>query len=197
MNQMKNRFLSVFGVVVGVALVAGLTVVALGAQQQGPPPGRGPGFHGGPGGPGGPGFGMMGGPGGRGGRGMMMGLRELNLTEEQKAQVKAVMDKHQADRKALGEKGRPLHEALQDAITADTFNADDIRAKALAAAAVQADEAVLRAQIHAEVFALLTPDQQAKAKQLKADAKARAGQGRGMMGRGGRGPGRGGLLGWL
>jgi periplasmic protein CpxP/Spy len=190
MIVMKNRYFGVLGVGVGVMVVAALTVVALSAQQ-GPPPGRGPG------GPGGPGFGMMGGPGGPFGRGMIVqGLRQLNLTDDQKAQVKAIMQKHQPDEKALAEKGRPLRDALHAAVTADTFNADDIRAKALAVAAVEADAAVLRAQIHAEVFAVLTPDQQAQAKQLQAAAKARGG--RGMMGWGGRGrgPGRGGFGGF-
>jgi len=131
---------------------------------------------------------------------MMGGLRQLNLTEEQNTQVKVVMQKHQPGIKALEDQARPLRKALHDAVAADAVNPVDIKAAALALASVEADAAVLRAQIRAEVFTtVLTPDQVTKAKQLQADAKARAEQGRGMMGRGGRGrgPGRGGFLGWL
>jgi len=196
MSLMKNKYVGVLGVVAGVAMVAALTAVALGAQQ-GPPPGRGPG---GQGGHGGPGFGMMGrGPGGPMGGMIMQGLRQLNLTEEQKTQVKAVMDANKDALQAIGKQMQEAQVALGDAATADQPNEQAIRDAAAAVGKLQGDLAVLRSQIHTKVFALLTPDQQAQAKQFRADAKSRGGQGRGMMGRGGRGrgPGRGGFLGWL
>lgn len=66
-----------------------------GQRGQQPPRGQGmgqrPGFRRGPGGPGRPG-----GPGGPG-----MALRGLNLTDEQKAQVKAIHEKAKADVEAV------------------------------------------------------------------------------------------------
>ena len=146
-------------------------------------------------------FGM--GPGGRGPMGGMIlrGLAQLNLTADQKTQIKAIAESHKADRKALADRMIAARGALRDAITADKVDEAAIRAKAADVAAIDADAAVLDAQVHAQVFALLTPDQQAKAKQLEADAKNHMGRGPGRGGRGpGRGPGRGGwadLRSWL
>src|SRR5215510_11900935 len=87
--------LLVFGVGAGVYAHAQNT-------NQGPPPfsGRGPGRMGGPGGP----MGMM-----------PMLAHQLNLTDAQKAQVKSIADSHRDEWKALGDRARTAHEALQQA----------------------------------------------------------------------------------
>src|SRR5262245_1393202 len=72
--------------------------------NQGPPPFRG---RGGPGGP----MGMM-----------PMLARQLNLTDAQKAQVKSIADSHRDEWKALGDRARTAHEALQQAVTADVVD---------------------------------------------------------------------------
>ena len=51
-----------------------------------------------------------------------------------------------------------------------------MRTKAAELAAVEADAAVLHAKVHSEVFAVLTPEQQAKAAELKAQRQARVQQ---------------------
>ena len=58
-------------------------------------------------------------------------------------------------------------------MTAETSDEAAIRARSADVAAIQADAAVLRARVHQEVFSLLTAEQQAKAKELKAQAEAR------------------------
>jgi protein CpxP len=75
--------------------------------------------------------------------------------------------------KAIADRAIAAREALGDAVTADTFDESAIRAKAGEVAAVELDVALLRAKVYAEVFALLTPEQQAKAKQLRAEGKGR------------------------
>ena len=132
----------------------------------------------GPGGPGGPG-GRFGGPGGfgRGGFGGPLAmLRQLDLTEDQRAQVKQVMDSHRAELQAIGEKLRAAHKAQQDAVTAAQFDEQAVRTQAAELATLTADAAVLQAKVHSEVFAVLTPEQQAKAAELKAQLQARAEQ---------------------
>lgn len=198
----KNRtFLSSLAATLGVVIVAGLGIVAI-VAQQGPPPGRGPDGQGGPGGRG-PGMGMMGrGPGGPMAGMMMRGLGQLDLTDQQKADIKKVMESNRDAAKAIAGRMIAAREALGDTATADTINEADIRAKATALGLVEADAALLRAKAHAQVFALLTPEQQAKAKQLRTEGKGHMKQmlGRGMgrgMGRGGRGPGGGGLGNWF
>jgi Spy/CpxP family protein refolding chaperone len=121
---------------------------------------------------GGPGF------GGRGHRGfgMMAGLQQLGLSPDQQQQVQNVMASHRDEFKALMDRSRKAHEAQQAAIEQVPVNEDLIRSTATAVAAADADMAVLRAKVHEQVFSLLTPDQQTKAKQLQADRAARRAQ---------------------
>jgi len=130
-------------------------------------------------GPGGPGGGFTGGPGGfgRGGFGGPMALlRQLDLTDEQRAQVRQVMESHRDEQRAIGERVMAAHRAQEDAVTAPQFDEQVIRTKSAELAAVEADAAVLQAKVHSEVFALLTPEQQAKAAELKAQRQAQAQQ---------------------
>jgi Spy/CpxP family protein refolding chaperone len=57
-------------------------------------------------------------------------------------------------------------EALHAATTSSSFDEGLVRAKAAELAAAEADLAVERARIYADVFQILTPDQQATAKQF-------------------------------
>jgi periplasmic protein CpxP/Spy len=118
----------------------------------------------GPGGPGGP---------GRGPGGAMGLLRGLDLTDAQKDQVKTIMQSHQEERKALGDRARTAHQALQAAITAETVDEALIRQRSADVAAVDADMAVADARVHAEVWQILTAEQKAKAKEFQAKAQER------------------------
>lgn len=127
--------------------------------------GPGPGMRGGPGGPGGPGGGMFG----------MIGpeLQALDLADAQQTQVKAILQAHRDEQQAVGEKMRAARKALNDAIAADTFDEAIIRTKAADVAALEADSAVLQAKVYAAVYALLTPEQIAKLKQLRSQMSDR------------------------
>jgi len=127
----------------------------------------GPGMRGGPGGPGGP-FGMAGLP-----------LRGLELTDAQREQVRTIMESHSADQKAVGDKMIAARKALHEAIAADTLDEAAIRAAAAEVGAAEADAAVLQAKLHGEVFAILTPEQVKKAKELRAEMENRMKEGRG------------------
>ena len=132
-------------------------------------------------GPGGPG--MRGGPGGRGG---MFGLpmRGLDLTDAQREQVRAIMESHRDQQKAIGDRMQAARKALRAAIEAETADEVAIRAAAAEIGAIEADAAVLQAKIRGEVFGLLTPEQVKKAKELRSGMENRMkdgrGQGRGM-----------------
>lgn len=114
-----------------------------------------------------------GGPGGPGRGGPMMLLRGLDLTDAQKDQVKSLMQSHAEERKALGDRARAAHQALQAAITADSLDEALIRQRSADVAAVDADMAVAEARTHAEVWQILTPEQKAKAKEFQAKAQER------------------------
>ena len=125
--------------------------------------------------------GEPGGPGGFGrhghrGFGAMEGLQQLGLSPDQQQQVKNVMQSHRDEFKALMDRSRQARQAQQNAIQQVPVNEDLIRSTSTAIAATEADMAVLRAKVHEQVFSLLTPDQQTKAKQLQADRAARRAQ---------------------
>lgn len=162
---------------VKVSLAAGFVAVVLAAgsalvmAQDGQMPRRGPGS-----GMGGPPAGGMRGPGGPMGpmgMGIGPGFRELDLTDEQKAQVKSIVDSHQAEFKAVGEKMHTAREGMQALIEADTLDEAAVRAKSVEVAAAEADAAILGAKIRTQTLQVLTSEQLAKLKEQQA---ARQGQ---------------------
>ena len=164
---MTKTFKLVAGTALGLALVTGAGVTVTAASEQRP---RGFMGHMGQGGPGGPGRG----PGGPGG--IIPGLRALDLTETQREQVKAAMESHKAEFEAQAKAMQTARQALHAVVTADAFNEAAIRLKSADVAVVEAEGAVVRAKVHAEVWALLTSEQQQKAKTQQADREARRGQ---------------------
>lgn len=143
-----------------IVLTAGLVAVMSGGAvallAQG-----GPGRGAGPVGPGG--------PGGRGG----FALGQLDLSDAQKQQVRDIMQRRR-------EQSRPTMDRLQQAmlaqraaINAVPVNEAQVRSASASLAAVQADMAVEEARMHADIFSILTVEQQAKAKQLEEQAQAR------------------------
>lgn len=125
-------------------------------------------------GQGGQGPGRFGGPGGRGGgpMGLLPPLPpDLNLTDAQREQIRALAQSHRDEWKALADRAQPAHDALLAAITADTVNDGLIREKSAEVAAVEADMNVARARVHAEVAQILTADQRAKLQDLRLHAR--------------------------
>ena len=132
--------------------------------NAGAPPFRGRGPGRGMGGPG-PGGGLLG-P-------LPMLARELGLSDAQKDQIKSIADSHRSEWKALVDREIAARQALDAAVTAQTVDEATIRQRSSEVAAIEADMAVARARAHAEVFQVLTPDQQAKAKQLQSQMRQR------------------------
>jgi protein CpxP len=154
---MTTRWKQIAGITAAVALAVG-AAATLAAREQGP---FGPGAGIGRRGPGGPGM-----------RGLFP-LRGLDLTDAQRDQVRAVMQSHRAEFEAQAQKLGPARRALNDAVTAETLDEAAIRQRAAEVAAIEAEGAVLRARVHGEIWALLTPEQQQKARELKARADQR------------------------
>jgi periplasmic protein CpxP/Spy len=95
------------------------------------------------------------GPGG--GRGFM---RDLNLTDAQKAQMKTIHQKYEPQRKALQDRAKPFKDAARAAHQrGDTaaFHSNMLQARQV----MQSGQS-FRTQEQAEIRAILTPDQQAK-----------------------------------
>jgi len=99
--------------------------------------------------------------------------RELNLTDTQRDQMKAIADSHKDEWKALADRERAARTAVNDLVMADTIDEAAIRQKSAEVAAVDADAAVARAHAHAEVSQILTTDQKAQLKTLTSQRRFR------------------------
>jgi Spy/CpxP family protein refolding chaperone len=104
---------------------------------------------------------------------MRRGLAQLGLSDDQKQQIKGIVQGHKDELKGLAARMKQARRAVADSIA----NGDEdtaIRIKSGDLSAVQADLAVMGAKLRKQVFAVLTPDQQAKAKALQQQALERA-----------------------
>ena len=126
------------------ALLLAMAVVAF--SQEGRPPGGG--FRGGPGGPPRDGLGPI--------------ARDLNLTDDQKAQIKKITTSFEESTKALREQLRSLHEGQADPLKDGTFDEAAVRASAQARANVQVELEVAHAKMMSQIFAVLTSEQKAQ-----------------------------------
>jgi Spy/CpxP family protein refolding chaperone len=99
--------------------------------------------------------------------------REIQLTDSQRDQVKAIADTHRDEWQGLNNRARTAHDALNAAVTAETVDETAIRQKSADVAAIEADMAVARAHVHAEVWQVLTTEQKTKLKELQAQFSAR------------------------
>jgi periplasmic protein CpxP/Spy len=136
---MKNRILVLAGV---AALIIGATVFAVG--------------QGGPGGP----------HGGEPGDMMEHMSRVLNLTDAQKTQVKAIMDAERAATEPSRGKIEEIHKQIEATVMSGQFDEAQVRALAGQASQIMTDEMVEHVRAHAKIFALLTPEQRAKAQEM-------------------------------
>src|SRR6266550_1323516 len=120
---------------------------------------------------GGPGRGAA--PGARRGFDAGFALGQLNLSDAQKQQVRDITQRHRQQTQPTMQR---LQQAMQEqraAIDQVPVNEGAVRDASAALAKVQADMAVDQARLHADIFNILTVEQQEKAKQLEQQAQAR------------------------
>ena len=115
------------------------------------------------------------------GRGHMMGLslRGLDLTDEQKAKVKEIMEASRTNVEPLMQQMRDNHAKIADLSKDGTFDQAKVEAIAADQGGVMAKVIVEREKAKAQVFALLTEAQKAKAAEMrqKFDERMKASQG--------------------
>lgn len=117
----------------------------------------------------------LGGPGARGfDAGFALG--QLDLSDAQKTQVRDIMQRHRQQLQPTMQRLEQAMQAQRAAINQVPVNETAVRQAAASVASVQADLAVEQARLHADVWNILTPDQQEKAKQLEQQAQNRAQQ---------------------
>jgi Spy/CpxP family protein refolding chaperone len=140
------------------SLAAGVAVVALLATSvafaQGP---RGGGRFGGPRGP------ALFGP----------ELRDLNLTEAQREQVREIRERYGEQMRTTSQRLAEATEKQRQAIETLPVNETLITSATQDMTQAQVDVAIQQARLRADVWSVLTPEQQAQATKLRAERKAR------------------------
>lgn len=109
---------------------------------------------------------------GYGGGEMGFFVHQLNLTDAQKTQMKETMTREHATLKPLMQQLHQSHQQLGQYVTG-TYDEAKVRAIATQQAQLEAELTVQQTRIHNELFQMLTPDQQTKAKELMAQHEAR------------------------
>ena len=140
-----------------IAAMAVLLVSAIAKSQtaDAPPP---PPMHG-------HGYGM---------EGHQMGFfsKALNLTDEQKAQMKTIMQKEHPAMKPLMQQQRQIDLQLRQYVEG-TFDPAKVQALAAQKAQLQVQVTVAETRIHNELYQLLTTDQRTQLKEMEANREAR------------------------
>ena len=98
--------------------------------------------------------------------------KKLNLTDEQKAQMKAIMQKEHPTLHPLMQQQHQLDLQLRQ-YAEGGFDEAQVRALATKKAQIQTQLTVEETRIHNEMYQMLTSDQQSQLKQMEADREAR------------------------
>ena len=115
----------------------------------------------------------MGGPRGGGPAGVSLPLGRLELTAEQREQVRSVREENREAARTRLREMRAAGEALAEAVSSPDVDEDRIRTLAADVGRLVGDAAVRRARVHAAVWRILTPEQQARAGEIAAEREER------------------------
>ena len=97
---------------------------------------------------------------------------KLNLTDDQKTQMKAIHEKEHSNMKALHQQERQVDQQLRQYVEG-TFDQAKVAALAAQKAQIQAALTVQETRVHNEMYQLLTADQKTQLKQMEAQHEAR------------------------
>ena len=92
--------------------------------------------------------------------------RELNLTDDQKNQVKALLDAQKTTEEARHTKLDQLHEQLEAATANGQFDENTVRNLANQQAQLMAEGMVDHMRLHSRIYSLLTAEQKTRADQM-------------------------------
>ena len=106
----------------------------------------------------------------RGGHAMM--FRGLDLTEEQKAQMKQIRQTSQEKIKPIREQMKANRQKLTE-LSGGNFDQAQVQAIAAQQGSLTAQMIVERESIKSQIFQILTPEQKAKAAEMKTQRKQR------------------------
>jgi len=163
MNMSNHNRITLLGIALALALAPTAFAQPASAQTEGR-------HRGGEHGPRGEGMGPMGHEGPMGQMSQMRMLRELDLSDEQRKQIRALFEEVGAT--GAPERLREARESLHDAIESGADEAT-LRQQASRLGEVEGDAAVELARVRARIQEVLTADQKEELEQLKKQADER------------------------
>jgi len=98
--------------------------------------------------------------------------KALNLTDDQKAQMKTIMQKEHPTMKPLFRQQRQIDQQLRQYVEGP-YDEAKVRALAAQKSQVEIELTVAQTRIHNQMYQLLTQDQQSKLKEMEANHQAR------------------------
>jgi len=98
--------------------------------------------------------------------------KKLNLTDEQKTQMKAIMQKEHPAMKPLFQQQHQIDVQLRQYVEGQ-FDEGKVQALAAQKAQIQAQMTVAETRVHNQLYALLTPEQQSQLKEMEAKHESR------------------------
>jgi protein CpxP len=109
---------------------------------------------------------------GMGGERMGFFARQLNLTDDQKSQMKTIMHTAHPAMKTLYAQQHQIEVQLHQYVEGN-YNDAKVRALATQKAQIEVELTVAQFKLHNQLYQLLTPDQQSQVKELEAKHEAR------------------------
>lgn len=103
---------------------------------------------------------------------MKFWAEKLNLSEDQKTQMKAVLQKEHSTLKPLFQQEHQIDKELRQYVEGP-YDEAKVRALATQKAQVEVESTVQRTRIFNELYQLLTPDQRSQLKQMEANHEER------------------------
>lgn len=98
--------------------------------------------------------------------------RALNITDDQKTQMKAIMEKERPTMKPLFQQERQIDQQLHQ-YSEGSYDETKVRALAAQKSQLEVELTVAHTRIHNEMYQLLTTDQRTQLKEIEANREAR------------------------
>ena len=113
---------------------------------------------------------------------------ELGMTDEQRTQIRSIMEAEHAKNATLHQQLADNHRAMREATKSGRFDEAQVRALAQQSAALHTEMTVARAWVQASIFnTVLTAEQKAKLTQLEAERSAKRAERKAKFGEGRKG----------
>lgn len=104
---------------------------------------------------------------------MMRGIRHLDLSDEQKVNIKGIMRELRAEERSLLKEMKSGHEQLRELIKAESFDEQAVASIAETEGALAAERLIIASRAMSAVYSQLTDEQRAELEVMAAERSAK------------------------